>query len=74
MNIRETIKQATRETGEFDLLHYTNLVLKEACRLIKETPITCAYTTFDLEVAKSQRADCFKQVYNEIIKNLNEPT
>jgi len=71
MNIEQLLRAASHKTGEVDILHYTNLVLTEACRLIKETPITCAYTTFDAEVAKTQRADCFKSVYNTIVENLN---
>jgi hypothetical protein len=45
-------------------------VLSEACWLIKETPITAAFTTFDAAVAETQRADCFRQVYNLIIENI----
>ena len=74
MNIEHLIKQSTTQDGVIDLYHYTNLVLTEACRLIKDTPITGAYTTFDAEVAKTQRADCFNQVYNEIVRNLNGTT
>ena len=70
MNIEQLLAQATREPGEIDILHYTNLVLQEACRLIKETPITGAFTTFDQAVAQSQRAECFKQVYNQITENI----
>ena len=70
MNIRDLIEQATTSTGRLDLQHYTNLVLTEACRLIKETPTTAAFTTFDLAVAETQRADCFQQVYNLIVKNI----
>jgi hypothetical protein len=70
MNIKQAIDEATRETGEFDILHYTNLVLARACWLIKETKITGAYTSFDAEVAKTQRAECFKSVYNQITENL----
>lgn len=74
MNIRNLIEQATTQTGRLDLQHYTNLVLQEACRLIKETPTTSAFTTFDLAVAETQRADCFKQVYNQIVKNIEDAT
>lgn len=70
MNIEQLLNQAVRQEGEIDILHYTNLVLQEACRLIKETPITCAYTSFDVVVAETQRADCFKSVYNTIVKNI----
>jgi hypothetical protein len=45
-------------------------VLTEACRLIKETPTTSAYTSFDKAVAETQRADCFRQVYNLIVENI----
>jgi hypothetical protein len=71
MNIQQLIKQATNINGNIDIQHYTNLVLLEACRLVKETPITGAYTSFDAEVAKTQRADCFNQVYNTIVRNLD---
>ena len=71
MNIPQLLKAATNESGNIDINHYTNLVLTEACRLIKETPITCAYTTFDEQVAITQRAECFKQVYDQIVRNLN---
>lgn len=71
MNIQQLLKQATNDSGNVDIQHYTNLVLTEACRLIKETPITCAYTTFDEQVAITQRAECFKQVYDQIVRNLN---
>ena len=70
MNIDELLQQALRQEGELDILHYTNLVLQEACRLIKDTPITAAFTTFDAAVAETQRADCFKQVYNLIVENI----
>lgn len=70
MNIEQLLKAATNDSGNIDIQHYTNLVLLEACRLIKETPITAAYTTFDEQVAITQRADCFQQVYNQIVKNL----
>jgi hypothetical protein len=71
MNIQTLLQQATTRDGNLDLNHYTNLVLQEACRLIKDTPITGAYTSFDAEVAKTQRAECFHQVYNVIVENLN---
>lgn len=71
MNIQQLLKQATNDSGNVDIQHYTNLVLLEACRLVKETPITGAYTTFDEQVAITQRADCFKQIYNQITENLN---
>jgi hypothetical protein len=74
MNLRNLIEQATTRTGRLDLQHYTNLVLTEACRLIKETPITGAFTTFDQAVAETQRADCFQQVYNQIVKNIEDAT
>lgn len=70
MNIDQLLQQATRQPGEIDILHYTNLVLTEACRLIKDTPTTAAYTTFDLAVAETQRADCFRSVYNLIVENI----
>jgi hypothetical protein len=70
MNIENLLQQATRQPGEIDILHYTNLVLQEACRLIKDTPTTSAFTTFDLAVAETQRADCFKSVYNLIVENI----
>ena len=70
MNIEQLLEQSQKAKGEIDILHYTNLVLLEACRLIKETPITGAYTTFDQAVAETQRADCFKQIYNLITKNI----
>jgi hypothetical protein len=70
MNIEDLLKQSTRKDGTVDLLQYTNLVLSEACWLIKETPITAAFTTFDAAVAETQRADCFRQVYNLIIENI----
>jgi hypothetical protein len=71
MNIDQLLKAASHKSGEIDILHYTNLVLTEACRLIKETPITSAYTSFDEQVAITQRADCFRSVYNQIVENLN---
>jgi hypothetical protein len=70
VNIELLLNQAIRQEGEIDILHYTNLVLQEACRLIKDTPVTGAFTTFDQAVAESQRADCFKSVYNQIVKNI----
>lgn len=70
MNIQTLLSQATTKDGNLDINHYTNLVLQEACRLIKDTPITGAYTTFDEQVAITQRAECFHQVYNQIVKNL----
>ena len=72
MNIKQLVTQATTRTGRLDLEQYTNLVLLEACRLIKETPITGAYTTFDVGVAQSQRAECFQQVYNQIVKSIED--
>lgn len=74
MNIEQLLQQATNSDGNVDIRHYTNLVLLEACRLVKETPITGAYTTFDEQVAITQRADCFKQIYNIITENLNGTT
>jgi hypothetical protein len=70
MNIEDLLQQAIRQEGEIDILHYTNLILLEACRLIKDTPTTAAFTSFDQAVAETQRADCFKQVYNLIIENI----
>jgi hypothetical protein len=72
MNIDYLLQQAIRQEGEIDILHYTNLVLQEACRLIKDTPTTSAFTSFDKAVAETQRADCFKQVYNQIVKNIED--
>lgn len=72
MNIKQLVTQATTQTGRLDLQHYTNLVLLEACRLIKETPITGAFTTFDQAVAQSQRAECFQQVYNQIVETFQD--
>lgn len=69
MNLKQLVSDATVE-GRLDLQHYTNLVLLEACRLVKETKITGAYTTFDAAVAETQRAECFKSVYNLIVKNI----
>jgi hypothetical protein len=74
MNIEQLLQQAIRQEGEIDILHYTNLVLLEACRLIKDTPTTAAFTTFDQAVAETQRADCFKAVYNEITENIKNAT
>ena len=74
MNIDNLLQQAIRQEGEIDILHYTNLVLLEACRLIKETPTTSAFTSFDQAVAETQRADCFRQVYNLITKNIENGT
>ena len=74
MNIEQLLEQSQKAKGEIDILHYTNLVLLEACRLIKETPITSAFTSFDAAVAETQRADCFKQVYNQIIKSIEHAT
>ena len=70
MNIEQLLQLAVRQEGEIDILHYTNLVLQEACRLVKDTPITSAFTTFDQAVAETQRADCFKAVYNTIVENI----
>jgi hypothetical protein len=70
MNIENLLQQASKSKGEIDILHYTNLVLQEACRLIKDTPTTAAFTTFDAAVAETQRADCFKSVYNQIVENI----
>lgn len=70
MNIQDLIHQSTRKDNTVDLLHYTNLVLLEACRLVKDTPTTAAFTTFDQAVAETQRADCFKAVYNQITENI----
>ena len=71
MNIQQLLTQATTKDGNLDINHYTNLVLQEACRLIKDTKITGAYTSFDEQVAITQRAECFKSVYNQIVENLN---
>ncbi len=70
MNIDQLLQQASHKNGEIDILHYTNLVLQEACRLVKDTPTTAAYTTFDQSVAETQRADCFRSVYNQIVENI----
>jgi len=72
MNIELLLKQSQKTAGEIDILQYTNLILLEACRLIKDTPTTAAFTTFDQAVAETQRADCFKQVYNQIVKNIED--
>jgi len=72
MNIELLLKQSQKTAGEIDIVHYTNLILLEACRLIKDTPTTAAFTTFDQAVAETQRADCFKQVYNQIVKNIED--
>jgi hypothetical protein len=72
MNIEDLLKQSQKTAGEIDILQYTNLILLEACRLIKDTPTTAAFTTFDQAVAETQRADCFKQVYNQIVKNIED--
>jgi len=70
MNLNQLIEQATTNTGRLDLELYTNLVLMEAAHAVKITPITSAYTTFDEQVAKSQRTLCFKQIYNLITTNI----
>jgi hypothetical protein len=72
MNIELLLKQSQKTAGEIDIVQYTNLILLEACRLIKDTPTTAAFTTFDQAVAETQRADCFKQVYNQIVKNIED--
>ena len=72
MNIENLLKQSQKTAGEIDILHYTNLVLQEACRLIKDTPTTSAFTTFDQAVAETQRADCFRAVYNQIVRNIED--
>jgi hypothetical protein len=74
MNIEDLIKQATTKNNTVNIVHYTNLVLTEACWHIKQTPVTSAYTTFDEQVAITQRADCFKSVYNLIIENIKDAT
>jgi hypothetical protein len=71
MNIEDLLKQSQKTAGEIDILHYTNLILLEACRLVKDTPTTSAYTSFDQVVAETQRADCFKAVYNQIVRNID---
>ena len=72
MNIEELLKQSQKTPGEIDIVHYTNLILLEACKLIKDTPTTAAFTSFDQAVAETQRADCFKAVYNQIVRNIDE--
>ena len=72
MNIKQLVTEATTQTGRLSLEHYTNLVLLEACRIIKETPITGAFTSFDKVVAETQRAECFQQVYNQIVKSITD--
>ena len=72
MNIEDLLKQSQKTVGEIDILHYTTLILLEACRLIKDTPTTSAFTSFDQAVAETQRADCFKAVYNQIVRNIDE--
>ena len=72
MNIEDLLKQSQKTVGEIDIVHYTNLILLEACKLIKDTPTTSAFTTFDQAVAETQRADCFRAVYNQIVKNIDE--
>jgi hypothetical protein len=70
MNIELLLQQSQKTAGEIDILQYTNLILLEACRLIKDTPTTAAFTTFDQAVAETQRADCFRSVYNLIVENI----
>jgi hypothetical protein len=70
MNIELLLQQSQKTAGEIDIVQYTNLILLEACRLIKDTPTTAAFTTFDLAVAETQRADCFRSVYNLIVENI----
>ena len=70
MNLENLLQQSQKTASEIDILHYTNLVLLEAARVVKETPITAAFTTFDQAVAETQRADCFRQIYNLITKNI----
>jgi hypothetical protein len=72
MNIELLLKQSQKTAGEIDIIQYTNLILLEACRLIKDTPTTSAFTSFDLAVAETQRADCFKSVYNLIVENIED--
>ena len=72
MNIEDLLKQSQKPADEIDILHYTNLILLEACKLIKDTPTTSAFTSFDQAVAETQRADCFKAVYNQIVRNIDE--
>ena len=71
--LENLIKQASVE-GRLDLTHYTNLILLEAARAVKDTKITGAYTTFDAGVAETQRAECFRSVYNLIVKNIENAT
>ena len=70
MNIELLLQQSQKTAGEIDIVQYTNLILLEACRLIKDTPTTAAFTTFDQAVAETQRADCFRSVYNLIVENI----
>jgi hypothetical protein len=72
MNIEELLKQSQKTPGEIDIVHYTNLILLEACKLIKDTPTTAAFTSFDQAVAETQRADCFKAVYDQIVRNIED--
>ena len=72
MNIEDLLKQSQKTVGEIDIIHYTNLILLEACKLIKDTPTTSAFTTFDQAVAETQRADCFKAVYDQIVRNIDD--
>ena len=72
MNIEDLLKQSQKTVGEIDIVHYTNLILLEACKLIKDTPTTAAFTTFDQAVAETQRADCFKSVYDQIVRNIED--
>jgi hypothetical protein len=72
MNIEDLLKQSQKTAGEIDIMHYTNLILLEACRLVKDTPTTAAFTSFDQAVAETQRADCFKSVYNQIVENIKD--
>jgi hypothetical protein len=74
MNIEQLLDQSTQDNGVVNIELYTNYVLLEACRLIKETPITAAFTTFDQAVAETQRADCFNRVYDLIAKNIENAT
>ena len=71
MNIDQLLNQATTKDGNIDIKHYTYLVLLEAARLVKETKITGAYTTFDEQVAITQRAECFNAVSDKIEDYLN---
>ena len=72
MNIEDLLKQSQKTVGEIDIVHYTNLILLEACRLIKDTPTTSAFTSFDQAVAETQRADCFRAVYDQIVRNIED--